>query len=155
MDAQLIMISRGLNPPLLDLSLDGYDLAAEHGLQTAVLLSLFTDRRADAHDVLPDGGDDRRGWWADAVADVPDDQHGSLLWLLRREKLLPGVAERARQYAEDALAWCIEDGIAAAVQVDVSLQRPDRLLLHIVIERLAGGRYEQTFNMSLTGSGGA
>jgi phage gp46-like protein len=60
-----------------DLALAGGDLAADNGLTTSVILSLFCDRRAADDDVLPDdavdlngrlvrqGAGDRRGWWGD------------------------------------------------------------------------------------------
>jgi phage gp46-like protein len=46
-----------------DLALIDNDLASDRGLETAVLLSLFTDRRAQPDDVPPSGDPaDRRGW---------------------------------------------------------------------------------------------
>ena len=100
---------------VFDLALEDGELAADEGLQTAVILSLFTDRLADDDDRLPDGGNDRRGWWADAYNERP---HGSRLWLLSREKTEEAVLRRAKTYAEEALAWLIEDGIAAEVVVE-------------------------------------
>ena len=37
------------------------DLAIDRDLETAILVSLFTDRRADAGDRIPDGSADLRG----------------------------------------------------------------------------------------------
>ena len=82
-----------------DLALDGLALVRDDGLKTAVILSLFVDRRAEDDDVLPDNT-------------------GSRLWLLSREKQLPPVLMRAREYAEEALAWLVEDGIAESVSVE-------------------------------------
>lgn len=120
-----------------DISLDGYDLAADNGLQTAVILSLFTDRRASDGDTLPAGAD-RRGWWADTWPDVPRDQIGSRLWLLGREKQLPSVLQRAREYAAEALQWLIDDGVADAVRVDAEIVRQGVLGLRIEIDRPTG-----------------
>ncbi|SFT73695.1 phage GP46 family protein [Halomonas saccharevitans] len=118
-----------------DLRLEGGDLLADEGLETAVLLSLFTDRRALLEDRLPDGSSDRRGYWADAYRDR---RHGSRLWLLHREKAEEDVRRRAREYAEEALAWLIEDGIAESVEVEARHVRFDTLGLRVVIRR--GGR---------------
>lgn len=96
-----------------DLALDGADLRAEDGLQTAVFLSLFSDARA------PDGwvgGSDVRGWWPDG----PQDRFGSHLWLLARESLTGDVLARAEGYAEAALLWLVEDGIAERVSVQAA-----------------------------------
>lgn len=121
-----------------DLVLDGSDLAVDQGLYTAVALSLFTDARAGADDVLPGEESDRRGWWADGFADIAGDRIGSRLWLLGREKHLPGVAATARRYAEEALAWLVADGIARAVAVQAELAPGGRLDLAVTIERPSG-----------------
>lgn len=113
----------------------GPDMAEDDGLNTAVIVSLFTDRRANPDDALPDGTDDRRGWWGDAFPDVDGDRIGSRLWLLSREKQLPSVLQRAQQYAEEALAWLVEDGIASAVNVVAETVKPDTLGLGIEIRR--------------------
>lgn len=111
-----------------DLAIEANDLAQDDGLRTAVVLSLFTDRRAEEGDVLPDNATtDRRGWWADAVAAIEGDKHGSRLWLLSRSKKTPDVLTRAEDYAREALQWLVEDKVAAAVSVAASfLDRPFR-----------------------------
>lgn len=124
------------------LTLTGPDFASDDGLRTAVIISLFTDRRAEADDELPDGGTDRRGSWDDPTL-------GSRLWLLGREKQTQRTLERAREYAEEALAWLVEDGIARAVTVSAEWVRTGVLGLRVVIERAVGGRFEEMFNRTL------
>jgi phage gp46-like protein len=109
-------------------------LAVEDGLQSAVIISLFTDHLADPDDLLP-SGDDRRGWWGDTYADIAGDRIGSKLWLLSREKVLPAVLPRAEQYALDALQWLIDDGIAAGVLVTAEIIGSDTLGLAVEIDR--------------------
>lgn len=101
-----------------DWALGAPGLATDDGLQTAVVISLFTDRRADAAD-LPSGssGADQRGWWGDSFAEVEGDRIGSRLWLLAREKQTPATLLKARDYAKEALQWLIDDGIAREVLV--------------------------------------
>lgn len=151
MDIALQLIPQGMDPPRMGVSLSGFDMAADDGLHTAVLLSLFTDARASATDLTPDGSDDLRGWWADAWAEIDGDQFGSRLWLLDREKLLPEVAIRADGWARDALAWMIDDGIASDVVVNATIAQPSLLQLTIEIVRAAGGRFEATFNITTGG----
>lgn len=117
-----------------DMALAGADLLADDGLETAVILSLFCDRRAQPEDGVP-LGDDPRGWWGDSYADVPGDAIGSRLWLLAREKQLPSVAQRAQAYASEALAWLVEDGVASDVQVTASWLATGMLGLAVAIER--------------------
>ncbi|NCB53153.1 MAG: hypothetical protein EOM54_14955, partial [Clostridia bacterium] len=40
----------------------GADLSSDKGLETAVIVSLFTDRRADGEE-LPPNEKTKRGWW--------------------------------------------------------------------------------------------
>lgn len=91
-------------------------LNADEPLVRAVVISLFTWRRANPDDDLP--GDLRQGWWGDSFPVVPNDKIGSRLWLLSRAKLLPSTVVRAREYAEEALAWLVTDGVAARVVVE-------------------------------------
>lgn len=123
------------NAKAFDLAISGGDLAGDDGLETAVLLSLYTDRRALAEDVLPDDGTDRRGWWCDAYSDR---LIGSRLWLLSREKDLESVLRRAEEYASEALAWLIDDAIAEAVEVEAVHLRRGVLQLIVGIKRPAG-----------------
>lgn len=96
------------------------DISTDIGLETAIVISLFTDRRAEAAE-LPIKETSRRGWWGDAVADISKDEIGSKLWLLYREKELRSVAARAKEYAEESLQWLIETKIANKVEVESEL----------------------------------
>lgn len=112
-------------------------------LETAVILSLFTDRSAAADDRLPDGGGDRRGWWADAEA--PEGPLGSRLWLLARETATEETRQRAIAYAREALAWLIEDRVAAKVDVDAEWVERGRLTLAVRIVRDDGRPLERRY----------
>lgn len=106
-----------------DFAIESMLLAQDDGLGTAVLLSLFTDRRAEADDEILGGGDDRRGVWMDAYPEVHGDKMGSRLWLLQRAKLLPGTVTRVRDYCQEALDWLVRDGVAKAVNVEAWIER--------------------------------
>jgi phage gp46-like protein len=122
-----------------DLSIAANGIVLDDGLETAVLLSLFTNRRAADTDTLPDASTDRQGYWGDVVRPPVDgDQYGSRLFLLAREKQLPSVLGRARDYALEALQWLLDDGVAAAVDVAASVDRPGWLVLHVTITRPTG-----------------
>ena len=125
-----------------DLVVEGADLKVDDSLQTAILVSLFTNARADVDARLPTEDSDRRGWWGDTFAPVEGDQIGSRLWLLRREKLTGQLATQATREAERALVWLIEDGIAADVEVTSEIQKPGWLLLQVVVVRPDASRVE-------------
>lgn len=133
-----------------DLSLAAGDLVLDDTLETAVVLSLFLDARARDDDTLPNGGTDRRGWWADTVAPVAEgDRLGSRLWLLSREKTLPEVLRRAHDYTTEALAWLTEDGLARSVEVQATMPRPGLLGLAVRIMLPDGSEKSFTYKMEI------
>ena len=131
---------------LIDLDLGDGGASIDDGLYTAVIVSLFSDRRAEPGDVLPDGTDDRRGWWGDIYPDVDGDRIGSRLWLLAREKQTPAVIRRAEGYAREALQWLIDDGIAGRVDVAGSNPADSVLALSVSIFRPTGERVDFKFD---------
>lgn len=135
-----------------DLAVIGAALQPDAGLETAVVLSLFTDSRATDADELPVGETDPRGWWGDVAAPVPGDLFGSRLWLLNREKQTQETLNRARTYAEEALGWLIEDAIATAVLVEAEWVARGILGLGVTITLANGAISEHHFN---TAAGGA
>ncbi|ECC1559555.1 hypothetical protein FNI18_05965 [Salmonella enterica subsp. salamae] len=102
------------------------DLLADTSVNTAILLSYFTDRRAEPGDKLPDGSTDRRGWWGDSFRNEPI---GSRLWLLSREKSLPDVLNRAAAYARESVQWLINDGYVKKIVVTAS--SPEKYILRL------------------------
>lgn len=118
-----------------DYALDTLGLVEDDGLETAVIISLFTDRQAGTDDDIPDGSGDRRGWWADTLS--AGDQTGSRLWLLSREKQTQAVLNNAREYALEALQWLVDDGVAGQIEVEAEIVRDGILGLSIAIYRPA------------------
>lgn len=95
-----------------DWSLADGDLQTGQDLETACLVSLFTDKLATPDFVPTDGTSDRRGWWADVYSDTA---LGSNLWQLERAKKTRDTLGLARRYAEESLQWLVEDGVAKEV----------------------------------------
>ncbi len=137
-----------------DWLLDPPGLATDHNLETAVLLSLWTDASAQPDDVIPDGTDDRRGWWGNWES--PEDLVlGSRLWLLAREKSTEDTRRRAEEYAAEALAWMLDEDprwgrVAARVDVaaeylEVGPVPPATLALRVQITRHDGTVYDRRF----------
>ncbi|ESQ78447.1 phage GP46 family protein [Asticcacaulis sp. YBE204] len=128
-----------------DAFFNGPDFATDDGLYTAVLISLFTDRRANPDDVIPDGTNDPRGWWGDAFATVENDRIGSRLWLLKRSKITAEVLRKAKDYAEEALSWLIEDGVAGSVVVTTEKQDSHIIAIGVVITRPSGDAFKHSY----------
>ncbi|POR52749.1 phage gp46-like protein [Paraburkholderia eburnea] len=93
-----------------DWTLSGAMLQTGSDLQTAYLISLFTDRVAQPGDVIPDGTADARGWIGDAGATYPI---GSRLWLLDRATKSQQTMNRARTYVTEAVQWLLDDGVVS------------------------------------------
>lgn len=145
-DASMVMTENGG-----ELVLFGFDLQRDDGLETAVIISLFTDRRANPEQIPPEfPADDLRGYWGDVSNNSPSDQTGSLLWLLSREKQTPQVLGRAEQYCRDALAWMIDDKAATQVVVSAEYAAKGWMLLFIDIYRPSGSpaRYRYNYEWS-------
>lgn len=122
-----------------DIGVAAGDFIADDGMYTAIVISLFTDARADPDDVLPQPGADRRGWWGDAYAPIAGDIIGSKLWLLSRAVASDQTLALAQEYAQAALVWLVDDGVAASVTVTASFPGPlGWIALNVVVTRPTG-----------------
>lgn len=128
-----------------DLSVTDVDVNTDMGLQTAIIISLFTDRKANDDDELPAGATDRRGWWGDMLADLPEDKIGSRLWLLSREKTVPEVLARAHEYTEEALQWLLDDKVVKKLFINVTSPKMGWLHIFIGVTRFDNSRFEQGY----------
>ncbi len=106
------------------------DLLEGDDLQTAIIISLFSDRVARDDDDID--GDDHRGWWGDAGTEK---EIGSRLWLLRRQKLTTAVALKAEDYCRDAVNWLITDGVVGSITMATQIVYPRRLNIVIRYSR--------------------
>ena len=131
-------------------------VALGNPLESAVLVSLFTDRVAPIQPSSLDqsvgiglpgqNGNDRRGWWGDAYATVPI---GSRLWQLAR--LIKANASAALAEVEDvcgeALQWLIDDGVAQTVTAKATWIAPTLIGIAIAIQE-PGSNTPTTFSYS-------
>ena len=111
-------------------------LETGHDLETAALISLFTDGQADPGDVTPrDLDPDPRGWWADTYN---SDRIGSKLWQVMGRVRNQDTLNFARDAAAKSLQWMIDDGVASAVAVRPSFFGSGGLRLDIAITEPTG-----------------
>jgi phage gp46-like protein len=111
-----------------DVVFNGTDFALDTTNVSAVLLSIFTDRRARPDDVLPDAVSDfadpqsfiaQRGWCGDGL-DAQGRLAGSRSWLNSRAKETEATRQAEETYLAESLQW-IEDQRGAALQLTVRL----------------------------------
>lgn len=109
---------------------DQADFETTDGLESAIVVSVFSDRRAYKDEV----GDPmrRRGWIGDLVSEVPGDLHGSGLWLYEQSRLTQEVVTGVRQEAEQCLEWMIQEDLVLSVSAAVASD-PVKRQLRLVI----------------------
>lgn len=112
----------------------------ESALTRAVLISLFTWRRALTDDPVDD--EELFGWWGDSYPDIADDRIGSRLWLLRRVKLTDATQRDAEFYANESLRWLLDDGHAIAIEISSEKVDISRLNLTVILTVPGGDRIE-------------
>jgi len=117
-----------------DIGSDNGDLIADKGLETAVTISLFTNRRVSDEE-LPDLETDKMGWWADSTLDQDQDQIGSRLWTLNRAKATSETLRRSEELCIEALAWMKDDGIADEIGIKSEYNKNNNLIIGIEIVR--------------------
>ncbi|NBB17560.1 hypothetical protein GVN21_19535 [Caulobacter sp. SLTY] len=120
----------------------------DSALATAVLISLFTDARADPDDAMPYEGADRRGWWGDYAPVVEGDRIGSKLWTLARGKRRPEDIRKARDFSQAALDWMVADGVAGAVAVEAEAYGDSGIAIGVIITKPDGSnvRFDHLWN---------
>ncbi|HCR0195809.1 TPA: phage GP46 family protein [Enterobacter roggenkampii] len=119
------------------LSVNGKTVSASSQLDPltrAVVISLFTHRRADPDDNV----DVPMGWWGDTWPVVANDRYGSKLWLLQRSKLTNGLVNTVRSYLRDALQWMQVDGVVTRIDIDIQRTGINELGNKIVLWRRDG-----------------
>ncbi|MBT9263590.1 phage GP46 family protein [Pseudomonas sp. MG-9] len=115
-------------------------------LTRAVLISLFTWRRAMTDDPVDD--EELFGWWGDSYPTIADDRIGSRLWLLRRVKLTDATQRDAEFYANEALQWLLDDGHVIAIEIASEKHDISRLNLVVILTIPGGDRVEIKPNSS-------
>lgn len=131
-----------------DIVMAGADLQGDSTLETAVLVSLFTDRQAAEDDAIPDGSGDPRGWWGD---DYSDYQIGSKLWLRLRSKATAQVLQDVRDDCLEALAWMQDVGLAAGIDVLTEWTQPTMLGALVTIHKPTGQPVKFAFQLAWQG----
>lgn len=121
-------------------SVDGYDfvidsngdIETDNFFDTALLMSLFCERRASSSEVKESSR--RRGWIGNEQGD--GFEIGSKMWLFEQERITVTLLSQIEKAAFNGVKWQIEDGYAIdiktkaqlinnAVTLTVEIQRPN------------------------------
>ena len=120
----------------MQMFLNGSFISADmtDSLSRAVVISLFTWRRADDNDDY-DQELGKKGWWGDSYPQVIRDKIGSKLWMLLRQKITDETIARAEEYSKQALEWLIDDGVVTSITVTVERDQddPNKINLQVIL----------------------
>lgn len=106
------------------------DILTEDFFDTAILMSIFAERRAIASE-MPESRR-RRGWIGNES--TPDFEIGSKLWLYEQERLTRSVLNGIETVVQEGLSWLVDDLIANSTSVTASIGNPS-IRLEISIKR--------------------
>lgn len=109
-----VKLEYNANSGSFDLSVVNGSIKTSADLETAIIISLFSDARSDE----PFINKNSRGYWADILPGETG-KTGSLWWLLQRSTITNNSINRARDWAIEALQWLLADGIAKSVDVQI------------------------------------
>ena len=127
-----------------DFAMLGSGLELGHDLETASLISLFTDAQADPGDIVYDT--DPAGTWIDtyaaledpALLAIPNDRMGSKLWQVFARPRTQDTLNWLRNEIIRCHDWMIADGVASAVEADAFFTGPGGIGARVTIT--ANGR---------------
>lgn len=122
------------------------DIATRESFDTAILYSLFGERRATA-DEMPTP-QLRRGW----IGNDADFENGSKLWLFTQARLTRTNLNRIEDEAKKALQWLVDDGLAVAIDDVRAYVASGRPFLDVTIRTSRDNIANNTFDLwELTG----
>ncbi len=101
-----------------DIGFTNGDFTLTQGLETALLMSVYCEKRADASEVP--ASEMRRGWWGNLVLGYGDYEIGSKLWELEQARKDNVTLGLTKTYTVDGFQWLIADNLAKEIKVDSS-----------------------------------
>ena len=114
----------------IKIGFDG-DIETEDSFDTYILVALFSDKRADASEILDPQR--RRGWIGNEH--TPDFELGSKLWLYEQSRLTRAVQNAVSAEAVDALQSLVDEDLAVSVRGAELEATVDGASLVVEIER--------------------
>ena len=106
---------------------DDGDFEQVDNFDTSILLSLYTDKRADSSEVSE--AVKRRGYIADQL--YTSFKHGSKLWLLDQSRLNINVRNLAKTYTSESLQWLIDDSYLDNIEVKTDIINNENININI------------------------
>lgn len=112
-----------------DLAFDNGDLKSTQGFTSALLMSIFCERRATPSEVAPP--EKRRGWFGNAFLGFTDFEIGSKLWLLLQARADQVTLNNSITFSNNAVEWFKEDKYIDKAIVTAEYDVQNALLIFI------------------------
>lgn len=128
-----------------DLEIENGDFVIDDALETALTVSLLSDRRADESQVAQP--ELRRGWIGDLVTTLSGYLFGSHLWLNEQSRATQETLNSIKDAAEKALQWLLDTGLALKVEARTSFVELSSVRLDIIITSPDGSVSNIAFNL--------
>lgn len=107
------------------------DIETDAFLDTALLMSLFCEKRASEREVRQP--ERRRGWIGNES--TPGFEIGSKIWLYEQAKITKSTLNGIKTAAENGLNWLLDEGILPEFEVSTSLDSNANIVLQISLFR--------------------
>ncbi len=107
------------------------DIVSSDFFDTAILVSLFAEKRANESEVLEPLL--RRGWIGNEV--TPGFEIGSKIWLYEQSRLTNSVLNSITNAAKQALQWLVDDGFAVSIDDVEAIVTKTGINLTVTIRR--------------------
>lgn len=118
-----------------DFEIENGEIITTAGFETSIILSLFSDKRADVSEV-PEI-ELRHGWWGNLILrdilNKPFFEIGSKLWLTYQARSDQTTLNFMKHYIEEALIWFIEEQYVKSITVDVQKETDRKVFVKIVL----------------------
>lgn len=116
------------------IKIENYELYRDPTFETAVLISLFSNARAEEHDIVYSTYPNKHGYFGSVLIGF---NFGSKLWLLERSKIDSTTLALYEKYCIEALQWMIDDKLVdeIIVVVEREQERSDQINFNITFIR--------------------
>ena len=116
------------------------DMETDDTLDTAILVSLFEEKRATKSE-FP-ANERRRGWLGNDT--TPTFEQGSKIWEFEQERVTGTTLAELGVVIRNSLQWLIADKIAISIVVDDPILRDGKVTANITYTR-SGGKIDTRF----------
>lgn len=121
------------------------DFELSPGMDSIIAMSLLTDGRADASEVVDPLR--RRGWVGDLYLDEQQASSGSKLWLFEQERRTNTTLNGILAEVDNALSFMVTQGLLSAVTPSIVPRGVSGAALRVVVTAVDGATEQLFFDL--------